>query len=346
MAKKRKLKRGLLIVILLLGLIYLWQFNLINYGIMQLRGQLRVVNGAIPLEEYLESSDVSAENRTKVQLALEIRDFAFNELGINYSENYTTIFDQKDDPLMWVVTACDPFAFRPRRWKFPIVGSFPYKGYFSREKAAAEARRIRDEEGLDVGLRTAGGWSTLGWFKDPILSNMLRRSEGDLASLLIHELTHGTLFVKDSVTFNENLASFIGDKGAIMFMESKYGKGSEKVVDYQNQIIDEEQFKEYILSSATRLDSLYKAIGDRSLEEKKVEKESLITDIKKKYNGLEFLSSRYLNYFDNRQPNNTFFMSFLRYNSQSADLEKELNTSFQGDLKKFLEHLKKTYPSL
>ncbi len=43
---------------------------------------------------------------------------------------------------------------------------------------------------------------------------MLNRSEGDLANLIIHEMSHATIFVKDSVDFNENLATFIGDRGA------------------------------------------------------------------------------------------------------------------------------------
>ncbi len=346
MAKKRKWKRGLLILFLLLVGIYIWQFQLVNYGLMQLRGQLKVVNGAVPLEAYLKDSTVSLENREKARLVLEIRDYAFKELGINYSENYTKIFDQKDDPLMWVVTACDPYGFRPRRWKFPIIGSFPYKGFFSREKAAGEARRIRDEEGLDVGLRTAGGWSTLGWFKDPVLSNMLKRSDGDLASLLIHELTHGTLFVKDSVTFNENLASFIGDRGAIMFMEAKYGELADEVVKYKNELVEEERFKLYVLAAASRLDSLYKEIVDQPQMEKKAAKDSLIADIRRKYTRLEFSSDRYAGYFEKYQPNNTFFMSFLRYNSQVEVFEKELMDRSQGDLKHFLEYLKRTYPSL
>jgi predicted aminopeptidase len=54
----------------------------------------------------------------------------------------------------------------------------------------------------------------LGWFTDPILSKMLMRSEGDLANLIIHEMSHATIFVKDSIEFNENLATFIGDRGA------------------------------------------------------------------------------------------------------------------------------------
>ncbi len=346
MTRKKRWKRNGLIFIGLLGIIYIWQFELVNYGLMQLRGQFRVVNGSVPLEEFLADSTISENDRSKVKLILEIRDFAFNELGINYSDNYTSIFDQKGEPLMWVVSASDRFAFRAKRWKFPILGSFPYKGFFSKEKAQEEFDRIVAEEDLDVRLRTAGGWSTLGWFKDPVLSNMLRRSEGDLASLIIHELTHGTLFVKDSVTFNENLATFIGDKGAIMFMESKYGRVSPRVSGYKNELADEETWKDYILQGAQRLDSLYKEIVDLPTTEKQAAKDSLIADIRRKYNELQFYSPAYEGYFDRRKPNNAFFMSFLRYNSQQDELENELQSKFGGDLKAYLNYLKETHPSL
>ncbi|WP_170827452.1 aminopeptidase [Roseivirga sp. 4D4] len=343
---KKILKRvGLVLLVLIISAV-IWQFELVNYGLMQLRGQLRVINQSIPLEEYLQDTTITADQREKVQVVLEAKAFAFEKLGINYSENYSTIFDQQGQPSMFVITACEPFAFRPRLWNFPIVGKFPYKGFFDREKAVDEARRIREEEGMEVGLRTAGGWSTLGWFKDPVLSNMLNRSEGDLASLIIHELTHGTLFVKDSVTFNENLASFIGDRGAIMFLEEKYGEGSQEVSDFIDKNADEEAFKSYMLGAAQRLDSLYQTLTDLDLEKKVSLKAALIDDIKVNFDTVDFKSQRYVGYFDNFTPNNTFFMSLLRYNSQQDILALTLEQKFDGDLLAYLEYLKAQYPSL
>ncbi len=313
---------------------------------MQLRGQLRVVNQSVSLQEFLSDSTTTVNQKKKVELIIDVKAFAFDKLGINYSENYSTIFDQKGKPSMYVVTACDPYAFKPRIWKFPVVGGFPYKGFFVREKAVEEAKRIKEEELLDVGLRTAGGWSTLGWFKDPVLSNMLNRSEGDLASLIIHELTHGTLFVKDSVTFNENLASFIGDRGAIMFLESKYGVGSKEVENFKAKNKDEELFKIYMLKSAKKLDSLYQAMIDFEVERKKQLKTDMITRVMIDFDDVKFESDRYEGYFDDFTPNNTFFMSLLRYNSQQDILESELENKFGGNLLKYLEHLKSLYPSL
>lgn len=334
---------SLLLIIIVLGV---WQRELVAYGWLQLKGQLNVVNNAIPLEEFMELPTTTEEQKKKVEIVLEAKQFAFEELGINYSENYSKIFDQQGKPSMYVVTACDPYYFRPRMWKFPVVGSVPYKGFFELEKAREEANRIKTEEAIEVDIRTAGGWSTLGWFQDPVLSNMLNRSEGDLASLIIHELTHGTLFVKDSVTFNENLASFIGDKGAVMFLEKKYGKGSAQVTDYQQSLKDEVTFKKYMLGAAQHLDSVYKAMVELSTDEKEQLKSDALLRIRNNYDTLTFGSEVYQGYFKERTPKNTFFMSMLRYNSQQEELERQLQDDFGGDLLAYLTYLKKRFPSL
>ena len=333
---------GLLLIIIVLGI---WQRELVGYGWLQLKGQLNVVNNAIPLDEFIELPSTTLEQKEKVKVILEAKQFAFEDLGINYSENYSKIFDQQGRPSMYVVTACDPYYFRPRMWKFPVVGSVPYKGFFDLEKAREEANRIKEED-LEVDIRTAGGWSTLGWFKDPVLSNMLNRSEGDLASLIIHELTHGTLFVKDSVTFNENLASFIGDKGAVMFLEKKYGKDSNEVIAYEASLKDEVTFKKYMLKSAQYLDSVYKSMKTLPIDEKEKLKTEALNQIRTNYDTLTFASEIYLGYFNERIPKNTFFMSMLRYNSQQEELERQLQSEFKGDLLAYLTFLKKRFPSL
>ena len=317
------------------------------YGWMQLKGQLKVVNNAMPLEEFMELPETTDEQKEKIRIIQEAKAFAFEELGINYSDNYSKIFDQEGKPSMYVVTACHPFSFTPVTWKFPVVGAFPYKGFFEREKAVEEAQRIKAlPDSLDVGLRTAGGWSTLGWFEDPVLSNMLNRSEGDLASLIIHELTHGTLFVKDSVAFNENLATFIGDSGAILFLENKYGKGAAEVLSYKAQIEDEEKFKSYVLLAAKSLESMYEALEEESYLEKKAQKDAIIDSIIANYDTVSFQSNRYQEVFARNRPNNTYFMSFLRYNSQQGQLKEELESNFNGDLKTYMNYLKTIYPSL
>src|SRR5690606_12277179 len=168
-------------------------------------------------------------------------------------------------------TAAKPFALEPVEWKFPIIGSFPYKGFFEYEMALKEKARL-DADSLDTNIGVVGGWSTLGWFKDPILSNMLVRDKGSLADLIIHELTHGTLFVKDSVEFNENLATFIGREGAKRFLKAMYGKDSEEVYAFEEGVKDGETFTNHILNGSEKLDSLYKSFTAKDSYEERISK--------------------------------------------------------------------------
>ena len=75
-----------------------------------------------------------------------------------------------------------------------LVGRVPYLGFFRVEDADRVIQKL-DGRGLDAYKRTAGAYSTLGWFKDPILPEMLGWDEFDLADTVLHELAHATLWV-------------------------------------------------------------------------------------------------------------------------------------------------------
>ena len=228
----KKILTAFLILLLLLSVIYI---DLIIYGVRQGIGQVRVINNSIPIPAYLEKSGIPDSIRYKLLLIEDIKTFAAEKMGVIPSENYTTYFDQKGKPILWNVSAAEPFKLVAYEWTFPFLGSFSYKGYFSYELAKKE-EALLGSSGLDTRVREVGGWSTLGWFNDPVLSGMLSRTEGDLAEVIIHELVHGTLYVKDSIDFNENLATFLGRKGAEIYLIDKYGGSSELLRNYlQNE---------------------------------------------------------------------------------------------------------------
>lgn len=340
----KKIGIGFLLLIVVFLLI---NVDLVIYGISQGKGQLEIIRNARPNADVLQDSDFPDSLKVNLRLVDEIKTFAFDSLGINFSENYSKVYDQKGKELMFVVTACDPFKLEPKEWKFPLIGTFSYKGFFDIEKAKALEKELR-EEGLDTNIRTAGGWSTLGWFEDPILSNMLNDSEAGFAELLIHELTHGTLFVKDSVRFNENLATFIGIKGAERYLIRKYGIASESLISYQNQWKDRNILSEHILRGAQYLDSIYSEFDDAlTVNEKQKIKQISIDNILNTIDTLDLTNKqRYMDYYTKFRPNNTFFMSYLRYRGDIALLEEELNAKYAGKIKRMLEDYKSKYPSL
>jgi len=79
-----------------------------------------------------------------------------------------------------------------------------------------EKQRL-DRESYDTYVQGAHAYSTLGWLRDPIFSSMLKWNEGTLANLILHEMSHGTLYFRDKTDFNEQMATFIGNRGAIHF---------------------------------------------------------------------------------------------------------------------------------
>lgn len=331
--------------ILLTGITIYW--SLIVYGVEQGLGQLNIVRNARPVEEFMKDPNFPDSLKQKLRLIDEIRKYAIDSLGLKDTENYKTLYDQKGEEVMWVVTACEAFHFKPKTWDFPVVGTVPYKGYFNKDKAMAEAKKLK-EEGWDVAVRNPGGWSTLGWFTDPILTGMLDRGEGDLASLIIHEMVHATLWVPDSVTFNENLASFIADTAAYDFLRAKYGKTSPQYERYLYEDQDYRQFSAFILRAATHLDSVYESMSDSiPKEEKQKRKDAEIKAIVANMDTLHLrLTDKPSKRYEKRLPNNTYFMLYRHYQARQPVFKEEFSEKFHGDLKSYIKYLSGQYPVL
>lgn len=335
-------------IFILLSLILLFAFNyeMAIYGLQQLKGQVSVIWGAEPIEEVLKSDLISEEEKQKLIWINEIREFAFEELGINFSENYTTFYNQKDKPILWAVSACEAYQFKNYEWTFPVLGTFSYKGFFDKSKAEKEIQKL-DSLNYDTDLGEVAGWSTLGFFKDPVLSSMLRRSEGSLANLIIHELTHGTLYIKNNVNFNENLANFIGDKGAELYLKKKYGENSEQLLKYKSRIKDEEIYTKHVLKKKDELAALYenfpKFYTNTQKDSAKFQQISQfvysITQLNLQDKEGYFLRSKRA-----LTERNAFFMDYERYSGNQVEFEKDLNENFNGNLKNYLTHLKQKYP--
>jgi predicted aminopeptidase len=335
---------ALLVIVIALVVIY-WE--LVVYGIRQGKGQLTIIWNARPVEEVLQDPAFPDSLKTKLHLIAQVRKYAIDSLGLKDTENYKTLYDQKGEEIMWVVTACEPFRFKPKEWKFPILGAVPYKGFFIKEKAI-ELRNELDKEGWDTSIRNPGGWSTLGWFTDPILSGMLERSEGDLANLIIHEMVHATIFIKDSIDYNENLATFIGDRGTEKFLLSAYGKDSRAYTDYIQLDIDFTRYSNHMLRGTELLDSLYKSMGENDpVEGKKKLKAEAIRQIVQSLDTLTLLMhQKPSERFREHLPNNTYFMNMKRYQEKQDIFWEEYNTTFHGDLKYYIKYLSEKHPFL
>ncbi|GAB2647494.1 hypothetical protein GCM10027035_46410 [Emticicia sediminis] len=339
---------------LLVALILFIAFNLDSsvYAYRQAKGQLKIIFNTRPVSEVLADKAFPDSLKKRILLIEEIKRFAVDSLGLNPSKNYTTFYDQHQKPILWVITACEPFELKARKWNFPIVGTFSYKGHFEKAIADVELSELK-KQGFDTQLNEVSAWSTLGYLKDPILSSMLEKSEGRLAALIIHELTHGTLFVKNNLEFNENLADFVGDYGAIRFLTSKYGKNSKELERYQFSKKYNDAYSQHLLRGAKKLDSLYKNFDKHmTIQEKKRQKIEMISTIINKSDTLlagEFqkrlISRKKWALNDNNLPNNAYFIGYLTYQSKQNQFKDEFVKEYKGNFNNYLMYLKNKYPS-
>lgn len=336
---KKKIGFAILAILSVVAVIF---GDMVAYGLSQAKGQLTVVWNARPIEDWLAEDSLSENEVYKLKLIQEIRQFAFDSLGIKESKNYTKLYYEGDETTLWVITACEPFAFKSKTWKFPLLGTFSYKGYFDKEKAKAELEELKTG-GWDVSGRAVSGWSTLGWFKDPVLSSMLKRKEGDLANLIIHELSHGSIFIKDDTDQNENVATFIGDRGAELFLTQKFGADSKELEQYLNSKDDYKHFAEYWLEASIVLEQFYADLDISDYEKATQLKKERISELVEGLKDVPFYNQKvYHDYFD-ELPNNTFIMNFRRYRSKQNVFQEEFERNFDQNLKNYIAHLIEKY---
>jgi len=337
---KFTLKRLFIFFGLILLVALALNYKLVGYGLAQAKGQMKVLWHAKPIAEVMADRQFPDSLKAKLMLVQEIKQFAIDSLGLKENDNYTTVYDQQGKEILWVVTACAPYAFEPLMHSFPLIGSFTYKGFFDHQKSVDLAKSLK-KQGYDVEMRSVSGWSTLGWFSDPILSNMLADEPGDLASTIIHELTHGTIFIPDSMTFNENLATFIGNKGALNFLQEKYGATSEEYLNYEIRKEDAQLFTRYIVHAGKQLDSLYQSIINQNDAIKEKQKLLFIDKIIAGMDSLNFKNKqRFGGYFNNYRPNNAYFISFLNYREKQQDFEIMLQDSSDNKISSFIAYWK------
>ncbi|MBI4424348.1 MAG: aminopeptidase [Elusimicrobia bacterium] len=229
------------------------------------RGHARLMSRRQPIERLLKDPATPPELRARLRLAQEVRAFAFERVGIPVSGNYSGYVDVPGPAVTFVVSASRRAAFEAKTWWFPFVGRVPYKGYFAREAAERERARL-EAGGWDAALAGVPAYSTLRWFEDPVLSTMARLPPGELAELLLHELTHTAVFLRGQADFNEAFATFCGEAAAQDFLASRFGADSPELAGYRGSLSAEAERSAALEALYRELDALYR--GAASDEEK------------------------------------------------------------------------------
>lgn len=229
----------------------------IGYVVRGAYEEARLLWNRRPISAELASDQpLSPQLRTKLETVLRVREFAADKLGLNTGGAYLTVAQVDQGAIVHVVMAAPRDSLRPYTWWFPVVGSVPYRGYFEESQAQAQAREM-ETAGYDTMVRSAVAFSSLGFFDDPLLSNLLRLDRVELVSVIIHELFHRTYFLPGHVMFDESAATWVGARGAVEFFEATEGPDSRDAAEARSMLESNLKFSRFLLGEQARLLKIY-----------------------------------------------------------------------------------------
>lgn len=189
-----------------------------------------------------------------MKTVLDARRFGVSSLALRRSRDYAT-WTPVEDAVSWLVYACPKTSLTPVPFRVPLAGAFPYKGHFRRDLAEREAAGWR-ARGYDAAVLPAAAYNTPLPVSDPLPSAVLAWPPGDLAQLVVHELVHGTVRLRDQAE-EEALASWAAAKGAEAFLIARWGEGSPELAEWREDRARREARERRVEALAARLGALY-----------------------------------------------------------------------------------------
>lgn len=278
----RRFRRTIIAQTLLVWAVLSSGCSTIGFYTQAITGHLQLMSRRQPLDEVIGAPDTEAAVRDKLELVESVRRFAANELGMPVEDAYASYVETGRRYVVWNVFAAPEFSLAMKTFCYPIAGCVAYKGFFERDRAKAEAARLR-ERGYDVFMGGVVAYSTLGWMADPVIDTFLVRTDARLAALLFHELAHRTVYLSGDTRFNESFATTV-ERAALRRFLAHTGN-IEAYETYRQSVNRQQQVIDLILATRERLGGLY----ERDLDEQRVrrEKHAIIEQMKADYRKMQ-----------------------------------------------------------
>lgn len=303
-------------------------------------GQVRLQWRGEKNEKLLNDPKVSEEVKRKILLVEEYKKFFYHYFGQKPTDIYTktTLLDQK--AVTYLVIASSHTKIKAHEFEFPIMGSFPYLGFFSKDSAKDFAKDLQEDENLVTWIRPVYAYSTLGYLQDRILSSFFEYDDVELAELVFHELFHTVFFIKDEIDLNENLANLYGKEMLLQYFQNRV-----ELKDYLAMVDKKIQIDKRIVELIGILESEFGKLGGFITPAKADEltarfvNEIFKPDIKEMCRRIQLEQSECELKEDWNQAT---FAAFLTY-EEEQDFLTELKKVKNLDLKDFLGWLKLEY---
>lgn len=190
------------------------------YLVQAAAGQVAILEARRPVADVTADAATPDWLRARLALAGEALAFAHQALALPDNGSYTQYVDLGREFPVWNVFAAPEFDLRLQTWCFPVAGCTAYRGYFDEARARAFAAGLA-ARGEDVFVGGASAYSTLGFFRDPLLSSVLALPDDSLVELLFHELAHQQFYVAGDTAFNESFATLVAQEGMVRWFSAR-----------------------------------------------------------------------------------------------------------------------------
>ncbi len=298
----------------------------VGYYTQAIKGQVDILARREPIEQLIDVPDTPSSLKARFRLVLELREFAKEELHLPIDRHYLSYVALDRPHVVWNVYACPQYSLEPKSWWYPFVGSLEYRGYFKERRARRHARRLK-RQGYDVHVEGVDAYSTLGWFRDPLLSTFVDYPKPQLAATLFHELAHQKLFAAGDTDFNEAFATAVARRGVTLWLEQR--ASPKLLARYKRHLRRKDQVIKLLLDYRATLKTFYDSIeagqnattgkkqvsNGLAVDDIKAKKRALFSSLKRDYQRLKSEWNGYSGYdhWFEGPPNNAQLNSIATY---------------------------------
>lgn len=337
-------RKKVLLLLLLTAVVAVSGCQTIGFYTQAVKGQYQIFAHQKTIDKLIADPQTPEPLRKQLQLVQQLRAFAKDELKLPVDGHYRKYVDLHRPYVVWNVQATPQYSLEPHTWWYPLVGSLEYRGYFSEQGARKYAAHLGTN--YDVYVDGVEAYSTLGWFKDPLLNTFIDRSEPELAEVIFHELGHQRVFARGDTDFNEAFATTVGQEGARRWLRTS---GKTNLLErYALAIHRNDQFVHLIMSTREQLQTVYgdtldkdgKVVAAKKLpmppEELERAKQHVFADLHHNYEQLKTSWGGYSGY-DNwfaRELNNAQLNTIANYYDFLPGFERLLELN-GNDMDKF-----------
>ncbi|WP_417335550.1 aminopeptidase [Halobacteriovorax marinus] len=312
----------------------------LGYLVEQGTGQVKLLTSAKKNEDVLNDVRISKKDKDKIRKIEAYKKYFYEYWQRDETSIYSKTTILHDPAVTYLVISSDFNKIEARKECFPIMGCFPYLGFFKKSSAKDYAEDL-EKKGLVTYTRPVYAYSTLGYFTDTILSSFFYFDDFELAELIFHELFHTVFFVKDEVELNENLANYFGKQMAIEYFKDDLRLGKR----IEEEKVFNQQMRQELVKLARELDQKLRNAKHTSKEmASKVVHEFRESKILPKVRSIckKHSVEEGKCYYLNRKWNQASLAAFMTYENKGDQL-LALRNRISGDLKDFFNYIEEEF---